>query len=72
MPGMEATPEMFDLRMSEKNRPLYDAVKQFMEEEINPLTPEFMRMGEEREERGLGGGEIVLAPARVAMPQSAR
>ena len=51
MPGMESTPEMFDLRMSEANHPLFDSVKQFMDEEILPLTPEYLRMGEQRQDR---------------------
>ncbi len=51
MPGMESTPDMFDLRMSEKSRPLFEAVKQFMEEEIDPRTAEFYRLGEQREDR---------------------
>ncbi len=51
MPGMESTPEMFDLRMSEANRPLFDAVTQFLNEEIAPLTPEYLRMGEQRQDR---------------------
>ena len=33
MAGLETTPEMFDLRMSEAARPLFDAVKKFIEEE---------------------------------------
>ena len=36
MAGLETTPEMFDLRMSEAARPLFDAVKKFIDEEVNP------------------------------------
>ena len=38
MAGLETTPEMFDLRMSEEARPLFDAVTKFIEEEVNPHT----------------------------------
>ena len=41
----------FDLRMSEKVRPLYDAVKQFIADEVDPITEEFYRLGENRAER---------------------
>ena len=36
MAGLETTAEMFDLRMSEEVRPLFDAVKKFITEELNP------------------------------------
>ena len=45
MAGLETTPEMFDLRMSEEARPLFDAVTKFIEEEVNPHTQEFFRLG---------------------------
>ena len=51
MAGLETTPEMFDLRMSEAARPLFDAVKKFIDEEVNPHTQEFFRLGEGREDR---------------------
>ena len=50
MPGMENHPEMFDLRMSEGARPLYEKVKAFIEEEVNPVTNEFYRLGEDRDD----------------------
>ena len=46
MAGLETTPEMFDLRMSEEVRPLFDAVKKFITEEVDPHTNEFFRLGE--------------------------
>ena len=49
MAGLETTPEMFDLRMSEEVRPLFDAVKKFITEEVDPHTNEFFRLGEGRE-----------------------
>jgi acyl-CoA dehydrogenase len=51
MPGLENTPEMFDLRMSEEARPLFDEVKAFIRQEVEPITLEFYRLGEGRAER---------------------
>ena len=36
---------MYDLRMSEAARPLYEKVKTFIAEEIEPKTAEFFRLG---------------------------
>src|SRR5580765_692433 len=41
----------FDLRMSEGVRPLYDAVKAFIRDEVDPITEEFHLMGEGRADR---------------------
>ncbi len=52
---------MYDLRMSEKVRPLYEAVKKFIAEEIEPKTEEFHRLGENRTEHwGYGEGQLEL------------
>ncbi len=51
MAGLESTPDMFDLRMSEDVRPLYDAVKKFIYTEVEPITAEFFRLGADREDR---------------------
>ena len=51
MAGLESTPDMFDLRMSEDVRPLYDAVKKFIFTEVEPITAEFFRLGADREDR---------------------
>ena len=51
MSGLETTPEMFDLRMSEQSRPLYEKVKAFVKEEVDPITVEFFQLGEDREDR---------------------
>ena len=40
-----------DLRMSEKVRPLYDAVVKFIADEVEPISEEFHRLGENRKER---------------------
>ncbi len=53
--------EMYNLAMSEKARPLLEAVKKFMAEEIDPITEEFYRLGENREHRwGYGEGQLEL------------
>ena len=61
MAGLESTVDMFDLRMSEGARPLYEKVKKFIAEEIEPNTAEFFRLGEGRAERwGYGEGQLEL------------
>ena len=62
MTALESTPDMYDLRMSEGVRPLYDAVKKFIYTEVDPITAEFFRLGEGRADRwGYAPG-----PARAA------
>ncbi len=51
MPGMENVDEMFDLRMSDGAKPLYEKVKAFIREEVEPVTREFFALGEGREDR---------------------
>ncbi len=59
--GMNKTVDMYDLRMSEEVRPLFDAVKKFIIEEVDPMTPEFHRLGEGRAEHwGYGEGQLEL------------
>ncbi|MDG2113388.1 MAG: acyl-CoA dehydrogenase family protein, partial [Actinomycetota bacterium] len=41
----------FDLRMSEGVQPLYEAVKEFIRTEVDPITEEFYEMGVGRAER---------------------
>ncbi len=61
MTALESTVDMYDLRMSEKARPLYEAVKKFIAEEVEPHTAEFFRLGEGRAERwGYGDGQLEL------------
>ncbi|MDW3216018.1 MAG: acyl-CoA dehydrogenase family protein [Ilumatobacteraceae bacterium] len=61
MAGLESTVDMFDLRMSDDARPLYEKVKKFIAEEIEPNTAEFFRLGEGRAERwGYGDGQLEL------------
>ncbi|MEE2672464.1 MAG: acyl-CoA dehydrogenase family protein [Myxococcota bacterium] len=42
---------MFDLRMSESAKPLFEKVKAFIREEVEPITLEFHQLGEGRAER---------------------
>jgi len=51
MPGLTHHDEMFDLRMSEGAKPLFEQVKAFVREQVEPVTIEFFRLGEDREER---------------------
>ncbi len=61
MAGLESTVDMFDLRMSESVRPLYDAVKKFIAEEVDPITAEYFRLGEGRADRwSYGEGQLEL------------
>ncbi len=46
-----ASMDDFDLRMSAAVEPLYEAVKAFIRDEVDPITEEFHRMGENREDR---------------------
>ncbi|HEX7355723.1 MAG TPA: acyl-CoA dehydrogenase family protein [Mycobacteriales bacterium] len=46
-----ASMDDFDLRMSEGVRPLYDAVRAFIASEVEPITEEFHRLGENRADR---------------------
>jgi acyl-CoA dehydrogenase len=46
-----ASMDDFDLRMSEGVQPLYEAVKEFIRTEVDPITEEFYEMGVGRAER---------------------
>jgi acyl-CoA dehydrogenase len=46
-----ASMDDFDLRMSDKVRPLYDAVVAFIRDEVDPITEEFHRLGATRTDR---------------------
>lgn len=61
MAGLENRDEMFDLRMSEKAKPLFEKVKAFIRDEVDPITDEFHRLGEGREDRwSWGPGQLEL------------
>ena len=51
MSGLENHPEMFDLRMSEEARPLFEQVRAFIRDEVEPVTPQFFDLGKNRTER---------------------
>jgi acyl-CoA dehydrogenase len=61
MTALNSTVDMYDLRMSDAARPLFDAVVRFIAEEVEPHTEEFFRLGEGRAERwGYGDGQLEL------------
>src|SRR3981189_1652449 len=49
--GLNPEEELNDLRMSEQVRPLYDHVKKFIRETIDPMSVEFYRHGEKKTDR---------------------
>ena len=56
-----ASMDDLDLRMSEGVRPLYEAVRTFIAEEVDPITEEFHQLGEGRAERwSWGEGQLEL------------
>ena len=61
-PGMHsgvATDDALNLAMSEHAVPLYEAVKAFIANEIEPITEEFYRLGANRTEHwGWGEGQL--------------
>jgi acyl-CoA dehydrogenase len=46
-----ASMDDFDLRMSEEVRPLYEAVRAFIRDEVEPITDEFRQLGANRADR---------------------
>jgi acyl-CoA dehydrogenase len=63
-PGMHsgvATDDALNLSMSEHAIPLYEAVKAFIQNEVDPITEEYYRLGEGRAEHwGYGEGQLEL------------
>lgn len=63
-PGMHSgitTDEAMNLAMSPRAVPLYEAVKLFIADEVEPITAEFYRLGEGRKEHwGYGEGQLEL------------
>src|SRR3546814_16773541 len=47
----EEPAELFDLRMSEEAKPLYERVVRLLEEVVAPMQEEYFRLGENRETR---------------------
>ena len=61
MTALPTTVDMFDLRMSDKAKPLYEAVKKFIADEVEPHTEQYFKLGEGRAERwGYGEGQLEL------------
>src|SRR6187401_3118853 len=63
-PGMHsgvATDDALNLSMSEHAIPLYEAVKAFITNEVDPITEEYYRLGEGRADHwGYGEGQLEL------------
>jgi acyl-CoA dehydrogenase len=67
-----ASMDDLDLRMSEGVRPLYDAVRAFIVDEVDPITEEFHRLGERRTDRwSWGEGQLELLDGVKAKARSA-
>ena len=49
--GFNPQDDLNDLRMSDKAKPLYEHVKQFIAEVVNPMSQEFFALGEGRADR---------------------
>jgi len=47
----ELNPELFDLTMSAEAQPLLDAVKKHIAENVDPITEEYLKLQEEKEDR---------------------
>ena len=61
MAALESTVDMYDLRMSEEVRPLYEKVKAFIAEEVQPMSEKFFELGATREDRwGYAPGQLEL------------
>jgi len=63
----------FDLRMSIEVRPLYEAVKAFIRDEVDPITEEFYRLGESRVDRwSFAPGQLELLDGVKAKAKAQR
>ena len=67
MAGVDATDEMFDLRMSAEARPLLDEIKTFVADDVEPMSEEFERLGRANSERWTWApGQLELLDATKA------
>ncbi len=64
--GFNPTDELNDLRMSEKALPLYEQVKAFIKDTVEPMSKEFHKLGENRKER------FSYAPGQLECLQKAK
>ena len=58
--------ELNDLRMSEQVRPLYEHVKKFIRETVDPMSVEFAKLGEKKTDRWS------FTPEQLAVLQKAK
>jgi len=74
-PGMHSglpADDALNLAMSEATLPLYQAVRTFIAEEIDPVTEEFYRLGEGRADHwGFGNGQLELLDSVKARAKAA-
>ena len=63
---MSVNPDLFDLTMSDKARPLLDAVKDHIQRNVIPIVEEYDRLGEEREH------EWEFAPGQLELLEGAK
>ena len=58
--------ELNDLRMSDEVRPLYEHVKKFIRETVDPMSVEFAKLGEKKTDRWS------FTPEQLAVLQKAK
>lgn len=72
MANIYAIPELDDLRMSEGVRPLFEAVKQHIRDNVDPITDEYCRLGEGRADRwSFAPGQLELLEQAKAKARAA-
>ena len=65
-------PELDDLRMSEEGRPLFEAVKRHIAENVDPITAEYQRLGADRHDRwSFAPGQLELLEGAKAKAKAA-
>jgi acyl-CoA dehydrogenase len=64
--GLNPGDELHDLRMSEEARPLYDHVRMFIKETVDPMASEFVRLGRDKTDRWS------FAPGQLEILQKAK
>jgi acyl-CoA dehydrogenase len=64
--GLNPGDELNDLRMSDQVRPLYDHVRKFIKETVDPMASDFMRLGQNKTDRWS------FAPGQLEVLQKAK
>src|SRR3954449_10183868 len=64
--GLNPGDELNDLRMTDEVRPLYDHVRKFIRETVDPMAAEFVRLGRDKKDRWS------FAPAQLEVLQKAK